>query len=256
MTDWHSQLVNASLMADDLEKIEFKADMMGDPVKAQQYSQDRQAKAAEETLQIKRGSFQKAHYDMGRYMDMDHHARYYDIRNSDLNRAQNTIVNIAEANTGTMKLDLDNTRRQFLVNEWYAQNKLDSLFFLHVAFLAMISCLLVLMLSKTGVLPLLVGKYIIFIITAVAAITALYRFNYTKYTRDVRYWNKRKFSDSPGKLSKDMNCKDVEDLAAQAKETAQQIVDDPTSLGTMIYSQIMSKPTVGPTGPPPSGPPS
>jgi hypothetical protein len=60
---------------DDIEKIEFKSELMQDPVKSQQYASERQNKQAEETLQIKRGNFQKAFYDMGRYMDMDHHAR-------------------------------------------------------------------------------------------------------------------------------------------------------------------------------------
>jgi len=211
MADYHDQLVNASMALDDIEKIEFKSELMGDPVKAQQYSADRQNKQADETLQIKRGNFQKAFYDMGRYMDMDHHARYYDVRNTDLNRAQNNIVQIAEANTSSLKFDLDNTKRQFLVNEWYAQNKLESLFFLQVAFLAMVSAMIVIMLGKMNLFPWIFGKYVVFIIASAAAILAIYRFNYTRYTRDVRYWNKRKFSDSPGALKAGDACK-----AAQA----------------------------------------
>jgi hypothetical protein len=207
---------------DDIEKIEFKSELMGDPVKAQQYSADRQNKQADETLQIKRGNFQKAFYDMGRYMDMDHHARYYDVRNTDLNRAQNNIVQIAEANTSSLKYDLDNTKRQFLVNEWYAQNKLESLFFLQVAFLAMVSALIVIMLGKMNLFPWIFGKYVVFIIASAAAILAIYRFNYTRYTRDVRYWNKRKFSDSPGALKAGDACK----AATAAAAGVQQISGD------------------------------
>jgi len=222
MADYHDQLVNASMALDDIEKIEFKSELMGDPVKAQQYSADRQNKQADETLQIKRGNFQKAFYDMGRYMDMDHHARYYDVRNTDLNSAQNNIVQIAEANTSSLKYDLDNTKRQFLVNEWYAQNKLESLFFLQVAFLAMVSALIVIMLGKMNVFPWIFGKYVVFIIASAAAILAIYRFNYTRYTRDVRYWNKRKFSDSPGALKAGDACK----AATAAAAGVQQISGD------------------------------
>lgn len=222
MADYHDQLVNASMALDDIEKIEFKSELMGDPVKAQQYSAERQNKQADETLQIKRGNFQKAFYDMGRYMDMDHHARYYDVRNTDLNRAQNNIVQIAEANTSSLKYDMDNTKRQFLVNEWYAQNKLESLFFLQVAFLAMVSAMIVIMLGKMNVFPWIFGKYVVFIIASAAAILAVYRFNYTRYTRDVRYWNKRKFSDSPGALKAGDACK----TAQAAAEGMGQITGD------------------------------
>ena len=170
MADYHTMLVNASMALDDIEKIEFKSELMNDPVKSQQYASERQNKQADETLQIKRGNFQKAFYDMGRYMDMDHHARYYEVRNGDLNRAQNNIVSIAEANTSSLRFDMDNTKRQFLVNEWYAQNKLESLFFLQVAFLAMVSAMIVIMLGKMNLFPWIFGKYIVFIIASAAAI--------------------------------------------------------------------------------------
>jgi len=218
MSDLHTMLVNASTALDDIEKIEFKAELLNDPTRAQQYTADRISKQLGETIQIKRGNFQKGVYDMGRYMDMDHHARYYDTRNTDLNNAQQNILQIVSANAGSMKFDTENTKRQFLVNEYYAQNKLESLFFLQVAFLAMITSLIVITLGRMGIFPWLFGKYVVFIIAAAAAILALYRFNYTRYTRDVRYWNKRKFSDSPGKLK-----------AAAACTVATTVSDDPNA---------------------------
>lgn len=214
--DMHNFLVSFSTALDDIQKIEFKSELMADPAKAQRYAQERQNKALQETMEIKRGNFQKAYYDMGRYMDMDHHARYYDVRNSDLNRAQNNIIQIVESNQSSLKFDTDNTKRQFLINEWYANNKLESLFFLQVAFLSLVGSLLVLMLGKTGIIPLPLNKYIIFIISAAAAITGIYRFVYTKYSRDVRYWNKRKFGDSPGTLKAADACKIATDAISNA----------------------------------------
>ena len=237
MADLHTFFVNASTALDDIEKIEFKAELLSDPTRAQQYTADRISKQLGETIQIKRGNFQKGVYDMGRYMDMDHHARYYDTRNTDLNNAQQNILQIVSANAGSMKFDTENTRRQFLVNEYYAQNKLESLFFLQVAFLAMITSLIVITLGKMGVFPWLFGKYVVFIIAAAAAILALYRFNYTRYTRDVRYWNKRKFSDSPGALK-------AADLCATATAAAD------SGAGPTTTAQYTT-----PSMPPASGPP-
>jgi hypothetical protein len=252
MADYHTMLVNASMALDDIEKIEFKSELMNDPVKSQQYASERQNKQADETLQIKRGNFQKAFYDMGRYMDMDHHARYYEVRNGDLNRAQNNIVSIAEANTSSLKFDMDNTKRQFLVNEWYAQNKLESLFFLQVAFLAMVSSMIVIMLGKMNLFPWIFGKYVVFIIASAAAILALYRFNYTRYTRDVRYWNKRKFSDNPGTLKAGDLCKSAEAAAAGLGQMSGNIMSGNFGMPSMGGGMMAGSPG----GPPPGGPPS
>jgi len=257
MADYHTMLVNASMALDDIEKIEFKSELMNDPVKSQQYASERQNKQADETLQIKRGNFQKAFYDMGRYMDMDHHARYYDVRNGDLNRAQNNIVSIAEANTSSLRFDMDNTKRQFLVNEWYAQNKLESLFFLQVAFLAMVSAMIVIMLGKMNLFPWIFGKYVVFIIASAAAILALYRFNYTRYTRDVRYWNKRKFSDNPGTLKAGDLCKSAEAAAAGLGQMSGNIMSGNFSaMASDMLNLGGGMMTGSPGGPPPGGPPS
>ena len=247
MSDYQQQLINASMAVNDIEKIEFKSELLRDPVKAQQYAQDRQDKVANETIQIKRGNFQKAYYDMGRYMDMDHHARYYDARNTDLANAQNNIIQLASANTTSMTFDTSNTRRQFLINEWYAQNKLESLFFLQVAFLALVASLLVLMLGKMNVFPYLFGKYIIFMIAAAAAITGMYRFNYTRYTRDVQYWNKRSFGGNPSTMKAENLCK----LATDAAMAGASLADNAIGMTTGI--DINMTPVGGPGGGPPNG---
>ena len=44
MADYHTMLVNASMALDDIEKIEFKSELMNDPVKSQQYASERQNK--------------------------------------------------------------------------------------------------------------------------------------------------------------------------------------------------------------------
>jgi hypothetical protein len=240
MSDYQSQIVNASMAVDDIEKIEFKSELLRDPAKAQQYAQDRQDKVTNETIQIKRGNFQKAYYDMGRYMDMDHHARHYDTRNTDLANAQNNIIQLASANTTSMKFDTSNTRRQFLINEWYAQNKLESLFFLQVAFLALIASLLVLMLGKMNVFPYLFGKYIIFIIAAAAAITGVYRFNYTKYTRDVQYWNKRSFGGNPSAMKAANLCKLATDAANAGGTLAENAIGMATGVDISISPSATS----------------
>jgi hypothetical protein len=152
---------------------------------------------------------------------------------------------------------MDNTKRQFLVNEWYAQNKLESLFFLQVAFLAMVSAMIVIMLGKMNLFPWIFGKYIVFIIASAAAILALYRFNYTRYTRDVRYWNKRKFSDNPGTLKAGDLCKSAEAAASGLGQMSGNLLSGNFSaMASDMQNMGGGMMTGSPGGPPPGGPPS
>ena len=102
-----------------------------------------------------------------------------------------------------------------------------------------------------------VGLFRVFIIASAAAILALYRFNYTRYTRDVRYWNKRKFSDNPGTLKAGDLCKSAEAAASGLGQMSGNLLSGNFSAMASDMQNmgggVMSGP---PGGPPPGGPPS
>jgi hypothetical protein len=117
--------------------------------------------------------------------------------------------------------------------------------------------MIVIMLGKMNLFPWIFGKYIVFIIASAAAILALYRFNYTRYTRDVRYWNKRKFSDNPGALKAGDLCKSAEAAAAGFGQMSGNLMSGNLSaMASDMQNMGAGMITGAPGGPPPSGPPS
>ena len=98
--------------------------------------------------------------------------------------------------------------------------------------------------SKTTFDAILGGRATLFAIASAAAILALYRFNYTRYTRDVRYWNKRKFTDSPGALKAESSC------AAATAALSAGVADMTSSLPVQAnYTTGSMPPPPGVTGP-------
>lgn len=81
--------------------------------------------------------------------------------------------------------------RQGEINEWQAQNKLDTLFFLQLTFLFFTILVFLLFLRQNGVIT----TSIVWIFTAVLGIllvgTLVNRLSYTSNSRDKRYWNRR-----------------------------------------------------------------
>jgi hypothetical protein len=90
----------------------------------------------------------------------------------------------------------DTYKRQSFINEWQAQNKLDTLFFLQCMFLYLTSIIIILFLRRNLIIG---GSTMYWVIGALTVIIIgiLYnRANYTRVDRDKTYWNRRLLSDS------------------------------------------------------------
>ena len=85
----------------------------------------------------------------------------------------------------------DTYARQAEINEWQAQDKLDTLFFLQLTFIFFSSIVFLLFLRRAGVMP--NSSLILFgsIFAVILAGTLISRASYTKFSRDNRYWNRR-----------------------------------------------------------------
>ena len=85
----------------------------------------------------------------------------------------------------------DTYTRQGEINEWQAQNKLDTLFFLQITFLFFTLTVILIFLNQWGALPSQVVSLIIGILVVVVIGVLWNRASYTAQTRDKRYWNRR-----------------------------------------------------------------
>ena len=81
--------------------------------------------------------------------------------------------------------------RQGEINEWQAQNKFDTLFFLQCMFIYLTGFIILIYMWRKGLLPSSTYYYIIIIMTLVLIGIFWNRYMYTTTYRDNRYWNRR-----------------------------------------------------------------
>jgi hypothetical protein len=95
----------------------------------------------------------------------------------------------------------DTYTRQGEINEWQAQNKLDTLFFLQILFLYFSIVVILLYLRQAKIL----GNTAVFGTSGMLLLVVIgviwNRVSYTNMNRDSRYWNRRYIAANPNALS-------------------------------------------------------
>jgi hypothetical protein len=96
--------------------------------------------------------------------------------------------------------------RQGEINEWQAQNKLDTLFFLQLTFLFFTVLVFLLFLRQYGVITSSILWIFVVILGLLVVGTLVSRVSYTSNSRDQRYWNRRFLGLSDSGLSAKIAC--------------------------------------------------
>lgn len=191
-----NEYISPTLIYQELERMKFAQNLRKNPSDYSAYVNTRVDELSDEIFQRKRAAFQKAQIDLGRYMDMDHNANFYKERSGDVDRLTASIEENNKRIVQAVGADKDITKRQFEINEWYNYNKLETLFFLQVLFIAALSGAIVLYLQKTNVITAQFAGLLTGILVVIVAGVGLYRWSYTKQTRDPRLWHRRYFGDA------------------------------------------------------------
>jgi hypothetical protein len=102
----------------------------------------------------------------------------------------------------------DTYARQGEINEWQAQNKLDTLFFLQLTFLYFSVIVFLFFLRRTGIVPGATVMIVISVLTIILIGTLWNRSTYTAFSRDKRYWNRRFIGLGDAGISAETKCQD------------------------------------------------
>ena len=191
--------MDTAITAQDLERFQFVKNLREKTPAYLEYVEDRVGNISKEVTDRKRAAFQKAQTDLGRYMDMEHNANYYKIRSGDVDRLTKVMEDNNKSFIQSRAYDKDITKRQFEINEWYNYNKLETLFFLQVFFIIVLSAAIVIYLQKTALITNTMAGLLLGFMVAAVSILGIYRYVYTRYTRDPRLWHRRNFgtADKP-----------------------------------------------------------
>lgn len=177
----------------DIEKVQFLQTLQADPAKYSAYIQDKSSRILSEVVDTKRASFIKSASDMARMMDMDHNSLATLDRSGDVLTMQDQIIASQESQRGARQANVDLTRRQVEINNWYYENKREKLFLLQIILLTMLTVAIILAGAYYGWLPQDGADYLMLFVIIVGAGTVLYRWYYTNYIRDPRFWSRRVF---------------------------------------------------------------
>ena len=177
----------------DIEKIQYLQTLQSDPASYQQFINTKSSKIQSELLDTKRAAFTKVSGDMARLMDMDHNSQATLLRSGQLASTQNHIFNEQDRVLSTKKTNEDLTRRQVEINEWYYENKRETLFVLQLILLTALTVVVLLAMKTYGWIGPTAADFVTLFVLVVAVGTWVYRWYYTTYIRDRRYWNARMF---------------------------------------------------------------
>jgi hypothetical protein len=223
-----------AMLGQDLERLKFASDLRENPEQYKAYVDQRVDALTGEVFNRKRAAFQKAQIDIGRYMDMDHNVNYYKMRNGDIQRLTTSMEANNRAVKDKLETDLELSKRQFEINEWQNHNKLETLFFLQVFFIASLAMAIIIFLQKNAAITTSMASLLTALLLGIVVVIGVYRYYYTRRTRDNRLWHRRYFGTAKApsncsscknnQLSVDLNCAlgVSKDATACAEEKAYQ----------------------------------
>ena len=127
-------------------------------------------------------------------------AAYYLARTQDLNSIASDVDTIAAKQASVREINANLVNRQYEINEWSNENKLDTLFFMQVLFITItfISCLL--FLRSRDIIPPMLFFTLISLASVISVLVLLSRTRYTNVLRNSRYWHRARFPSMPNKF--------------------------------------------------------
>jgi hypothetical protein len=182
----------------DIEKVQFLQTLQADPAQYASYVSERANQILGEVTDSKRAAFLKASADMARMIDMDHNSLAALRRSEDLTGMQDHIIDEQSKLYGSATNNRDLTRRQVEINNWYYESKRETLFVLQLLLLVMLAAVVVLAGQSYGWVNEEAANWTLIVLFLIGGGTWTYRWYYTTYVRDPRYWSRRSFAADKG----------------------------------------------------------
>jgi len=194
--------------ANNLKAISDEYKMRQDPEKYRDMIQKKITKIQNETKNKKRNAFSSAFNEMGRHIEMEQNAINYSGRNEDLVKINQHNLSQVSSTLTNLQYNKDLSRRQAEINDWYYQDKLETLFFLQMFFMTLLSMSIIYWLNKSGMVSSAFAGFATFVLLIIVGIAGVYRYAYTSTFRDPRWWYKRRFGKPVYTEEKKCGCVD------------------------------------------------
>jgi len=229
--------------AQSVELQQFISGLRANPADLSTYLDTNKAAIVNDVMSQRSDNFNKVYNDSVSASNTQNSIMYYLTRNQDFNNVQNELLQRSQYDAKSVVHDKDLAQRQYEINEWSYGNKLDTLFILQMILVSLLLLSPLLYFSRQGIVPssVLTGVGILFAI--IVALTIAVRAQYTIYSRDQRYWNRRQFDKKGGPAIPTPDCAAVGQAytsGADALQNAVTALSDNTISG---YSALFSSTT-------------
>lgn len=211
------QNIRDVLKLQDVELANAMNTLKNDPAKLSQFITARKAQLYNTVTKEHSDNFEKVYGDLGRATDTTKNILYYHVRNKDLDRTQEAVLSRAATDADNATYDSQVAKRQFEINEWTSSNKLDTLFFFQLLFIGLTLLAPLLYMSRTGMIPNGVFYGVSLLIVIALVLTVAVRAQYTEKSRDLRFWNRRRFQQMGGPPTPP-TCESIQGLASDMSQ--------------------------------------
>lgn len=159
----------------------------------QAYFNNQKSQLLNSILTDRDSTFQKTYIDAQKNNAVQNSFFFYQQRNRDLDDLGNYMKTQNEKAIQISKANKDLATRQFEVNEWAYNNKMDTLFALQLVFVTICVAAGLAYLNSIGIVPTSVLGIVVGLLVMVDIAVIANRWIYTRKVRDQRYWNRRQF---------------------------------------------------------------
>jgi hypothetical protein len=159
-----------------------------------------------DVLTDREGAFAKTLTDATRNNSIQNSLFFYLQRNQDLTELGTEMSGQNKQTIDTVRYNNQLATRQYEINEWSYNNKMDTLFVFQILFVTLLVSATLVFLTRIGILPNALLGVLSGILLFVVIVVIVNRARYTARTRDQRYWNRRQFPkkeqgmESPGSI--------------------------------------------------------
>ncbi len=210
--------INELTLRQDIELNNALTALKANPTALNQFINQQKSDIVDKVMNVRNDTITKVYGDMVRASDVQKNIYYYYTRNHDINDLQGQLLEKVSKDADNAALQSDTALRQYEINEWTSSNRMDTLFFLQILFIALLVEGIFMGLMKKGILTGPSFTMVSFILFAEVIGIVVYRARYTALIRSNRYWNQRNFARSKGPVIPLPNCPDLANLGKGIKE--------------------------------------
>jgi hypothetical protein len=185
-----------------------------------QYLIDNKSNVLDKIIDSKNDNINKTISDMDRAIDTQNSTYMYYKRNNDFLKLGEDPIKRMQQDVRNLQEDRDSAQRQYEINQWTSGNRSDTLFVYQVVFIAVLVQALFTGLWRMGIISAGFVAFLAFWLVIIVLLTTVNRAQYTSYSRNKRFWNKRDFPRFAGPPIPTPDCPAATSLIKKSYESA------------------------------------